>query len=296
MRLQKRRQGLRFWVGVATGLVISMIGLLTWWFVPPPRLTEASASPDGAAADAQPAVHVLLMGVDERPGVIGGRSDTMLLARFAAGQVRLLSIPRDTLVHLEGHEEGKINGAYAYGGVDLAREAVSQVTGVPVDYYVKVDLAAFREAVDLLGGVWYDVPKPMYYEDPTDGLSIALDPGMQLLDGEQAEQFVRFRHDEIGDDMGRIHRQQEFLKAAARQAFTPANLTKLPRLISAVRADVETDVPLTMQLRLAQVAFSAQQRGTLLQETLPGKADYLDGISFFFVDEEQLDQLQEAWK
>lgn len=296
MRLRRTQESRRrFWAGVAAGLLLPLTFLFFWW-MEPAFAARPQATPEETAAAADRPVQVLILGVDERNQVDGSRTDTMLLLRVAQGQVRMLSIPRDTLVHMDGHDDSKINSAYTYGGADLAKEVAGDLLGLPVDYYVKVNLAGFRHLVDLMGGVQYDVPKAMRYVDPTDGTNIDLKPGPQLLDGKKAEQLVRFRHDEIGDDMGRIARQQEFLKAAVSQALTPSRLLKLPQLLYTARSYVETDVPLSEQLNLAQALFAAQKADAVVQETLPGHGDYVDGISFFLVDEEQLDRLVSIWE
>jgi len=298
MRLRKRQANRRFWAGVAAGLLLPMLGLLFWWNSAALASVPQAANEPGAAETAvagQP-LQILLLGVDERGEVLGSRTDTMLLVRVTGSQVRMLSIPRDTLVQMDGHGDSKINSAFTYGGTDLAKEVAGDLLGVPVDYYVKINLAGFRRLVDLMGGVQYDVPKAMHYVDPTDGTNIDLKAGPQRLDGEKAEQFVRFRHDAIGDDMGRIQRQQDFLKAAVGQALTPSNWLKLPQLLYTARGYVETDVPLGEQLKLAQSFYRAQQHEAIVQETLPGHGDYVDGISFFLVDEEQLHQLVTTWE
>ncbi|HYF92257.1 MAG TPA: LCP family protein [Symbiobacteriaceae bacterium] len=296
MRRRRRHANRGFWAGVIVGLLIPLAGLVLWMRTPATDVQPAATENPAAADRGGEPTHILVLGVDERQQVDGSRTDTMMLVRVAGGQVRVLAIPRDTLVHMEGHDDSKINSAYTYGGTDLAKEVAGDLLGVQVDHYVKINLAGFRHVVDLMGGVQFDVPKAMHYVDPTDGTYIDLEPGLQLLDGEKAEQFVRFRHDEIGDDMGRIHRQQEFLKAAVAQALTPSNWLKLPQLLYTARGYVETDIPVTEQLKLAQSAYKAQQSEAIVQETLPGHGDYVDGISFYLVDEEQLDRLVSTWE
>ncbi|MDF2629143.1 MAG: transcriptional regulator [Symbiobacteriaceae bacterium] len=298
---QRRTQGIRrFWAGVLVGLLIPLTGLTIWWMQP--NMIAQAAQPGGrppantnAKDPADRPTHVLVLGVDERKQVEGSRTDTMLLVQVAGDRVRVLSLPRDTLVNMEGHPTSKINSAYTYGGTDLAKKVAGSLIGIPVDYYAKVNLAGFRKLVDMMGGVSFNVPKAMYYVDPTDNTVIDLKPGLQVLDGEKAEQFVRYRYDEIGDDMGRIGRQQEFLKAAVSQALTAKNLLKLPGMLYTARGYVETDIPLAEQLGLAQGLFRAQNQGTVVLETLPGHGDYVDGISFFLVDEEELQRLAAAW-
>ncbi|HWI63217.1 MAG TPA: LCP family protein [Symbiobacteriaceae bacterium] len=299
MRLRRTQDSRRrFWAGVAAGLLLPLTFVFVWWMEPAMAARPQDAPDSSASAPAAlgRAVQVLILGVDERDQVDGSRTDTMLLARIADGQVRLLSIPRDTLVKIEGHDDSKINSAYTYGGADLAKEVTGELLGLPVDYYVKVNLAGFRDLVDLMGGVEYNVPKAMHYVDPTDGTYIDLKPGLQVLNGDKAEQLVRFRHDAIGDDMGRIARQQEFLQAAVSQALTPSRLLKLPQLLYTARSYVETDVPIGEQLRLAQALFGARKSDAVVMETLPGRGDYVDEISFFLVDKAELQRLVSVWE
>ncbi len=292
MLVTRRLSALRFVAGIVAGLLLSLAGLATWWYLPargqPPAATTAT--------DVSEATNILVLGVDERSHDTG-RSDTMMLVHVTpGGPVRMLAIPRDTLVSIDGYGEGKANSAYTYGGPELAKASVSRLLGLPVDHYVKVNLAGFRQLVDLMGGVTVDVPKPMHYEDPYDHLKIDLKPGRQLLDGEKAEQFVRFRHDEIGDDVSRIHRQQEFLKAAAEQVLSPGNLARLPKLIYTAAGFVDTDLPISRQLSLAYAVYSAKQGDGLLQETLPGRGDYVNGISFFLPDTQAVANLVSVWR
>lgn len=280
MRPQASARSLSFLSGVVAGLLFLFACVAAWWFGPllhnPGSQDQVSRTPERA----ERAINILVLGVDERSHDTG-RSDTMLLVRVEDGAARVLSIPRDTLVTLSGYGEGKANSAYTYGGPDLARRSISELLGVPVDYYVKLNLVGFRHLVDLMGGVVFDVQRPMHYVDPTDNLVIDLKPGLQLLDGAKAEQFVRFRHDAIGDDVGRTQRQQEFLKAAAAQLLTPAKLPRLPQLLYAARAYVDL--------------YAAKQRDTLVSEALPGHGEYVNGVSFFLPDREGLQRLSLAF-
>lgn len=299
----------RFRAGAALGLLcILWAATLGWRWLTAPRAPEGPAAEgervemgigpgsaaQGDAADRTEPVYVLVMGVDERPGD-PGRSDTMLLVRVGGGPLRVLSLPRDTRVILEGVGEAKLNAAYAWGGPDLATRTVSDLLGLPVAHYVKVNLAGFRRLVDLIGGVPMYIEAPMRYVDPDDNLVIDLQPGHQVLDGDRAEQYVRFRSDAAGDDLSRIRRQQRFLRAAARRALQPANLPRLPALLRTAGEHVETNLPLSEQLRLATVAIHAYQTGALVMETLPGYAAYVGPISYFLPDAEGIARLRESW-
>ena len=160
-------------------------------------------------------INVLLLGIDDGDSEAAEsepkRTDAMMLASFdpEGNEVALVSMPRDTMVQIPGHKGyDKINAAYAYGGVILAKQTVANLLRVPIHYYVLVDWRAFKESIDLIGGVDLYVDKDMYYEDPYADLVIDIKHGYQHLNGELAGQYVRFRKDELGD-IGRVQRQQK---------------------------------------------------------------------------------------
>ena len=151
-------------------------------------------------------INVLLLGIDDGDSEAAEsepkRTDAMMLASFdpEGNEVALVSMPRDTMVQIPGHKGyDKINAAYAYGGVMLAKQTVANLLRVPIHYYVLVDWRAFKESIDLIGGVDLYVDKDMYYEDPYADLVIDIKHGYQHLNGELAGQYVRFRKDELGD-------------------------------------------------------------------------------------------------
>jgi LCP family protein required for cell wall assembly len=250
--------------------------------------SEGAGSPD-LPHDASH-LSLLVMGADARPGD-PGRSDTMILVGvdLARGRVRMLSIPRDTWAEIPGHGWDKLNAAFAYGGVALARETVQRLTGVAVDHYVVVNMSGFKRIVDALGGVTVNVDENMNYDDPYDTppLHIHLKKGVQHLDGTQALGFVRFRHDAQGD-FGRMRRQQEFLRALARQALLPQNWVHLPELISALRDAVQTDLSASQALRLALLLHDKVSPGSVEGQTISdqngGRDAWVDGIYYLVAD------------
>lgn len=198
--------------------------------------------------------NVLVMGVDlnytkeqlkAHPDLksFNGRTDTMMLVHLdpSRGVVGGLHIPRDTAVPLPAHGIDKINSANAYGGPQLAEQAVADLTSVPIDHYFLVNLEGLVNGVNELGGITLEVPKKMSYMDWTAKLKIDLDPGVHTLTGNQAMGFVRFRHDELGD-IGRIQRQQIFVRALVAKLATPTSWPHFPRLIQIVRESVLTDM------------------------------------------------------
>ena len=134
----------------------------------------------------------------------------------------MLSIPRDTRMYI-GSKYQKINAAYAMRtkegkikGPNGTIDAVTRLTGIPINYYVEFSFDAFRETIDALDGVDFYVPQRMVYRDPEQGLYINLSKGQQLLDGDKAEQLVRFRQYPEGD-IKRVQVQQDFIRAVAAQ-------------------------------------------------------------------------------
>ena len=224
-------------------------------------------------------VNILVMGLDEARDVDGaqpedlvGRTDTMLLVRVDPEQevVNILSIPRDTQVEIPGYGVDKINQANFEGGAELAAQTViHNFNEVEIDRYVRVSTVAFKEIVDLVGGVEVFVPKAMEYEDQTQGLYIDLKPGLQTLDGDEAEQFARFRQDSYGD-IGRVQRQQVLLKALRQRITSPAVLPKLPQIIRVLQTHIDTN--LSAEEILALAGFGLDLEGQDLQMVmLPGR-------------------------
>lgn len=224
-------------------------------------------------------VNVLVMGIDRvldaplnSEEAFSGRSDTMLLLRLdpADHSVNVLSIPRDTQVEIPGVGVTKINQANASGGPLLVRETLSNaLNGVEVDRYVRVSTDAFRELVDLVGGIDVYVPNRMQYTDNTQKLKIDLQPGWQTLNGDKAEQFARFRHDSFGD-IGRVQRQQALIKALRTKLTNPLILPRIPGLLNVMQKHIDTN--LSMEEMLALVSFGQKlDKDDFKMVLLPGR-------------------------
>ncbi len=231
------------------------------------------------------AINIMIMGVDRRADDIG-RSDTLMVLTYnpADKKASLLSLPRDTRVHIEKNDYDKINHAYAYGGHELTKKTVEAFLNVPVDYYVMIDVHAFEKIIDAVGGVDIDVEKRMYYEDPWDddgGLVIDLYPGKQHMDGKTAIQYVRYRDGE--GDIGRITRQQKFIKAFMSQIISPSILPKLPEIIQNISSAIQTDMPIDKMISLMTDLPTVQQNG-LNSTMVPGKPAYIEDISYWIPD------------
>ena len=224
-------------------------------------------------------VNILVMGIDRvpdvpksSPEVFSGRSDTILLLRLNPKEktVTLLSIPRDTQIEIPGIGIDKINDANVKGGATEAAKAVSKtLNNIQIDRYIRITTDAFRELVDLVGGVEVFVPEPMQYIDITQNLHIDLEQGWQTLNGDKAEQFARFRNDNKGD-IGRVQRQQVLLKALRQRLTSPKILPHLPQAIRVMQQYIDTN--LNLEEILAIVGFSLDlQPEDLKMILLPGR-------------------------
>lgn len=230
-------------------------------------------------------VHVMILGVDQRADDVG-RSDTLMVATLdtESGKGSLLSVPRDTRLAIEGHGYDKANHAYAFGGHALSQSAVEKLLGVPMDHYIIVNTSAFERIIDAIGGVDIDVEKRMHYEDPWDdngGLVIDLYPGEQHMDGKKAIQYVRYRDGE--GDIGRIGRQQKFVKAVLAKVISPEILPRLPKLVEEVSSAVKTDMSLPEMLDFAKRLKAIHDAG-LSADMVPGKPAYYEDISYWIPD------------
>ena len=228
---------------------------------------------------------IMIMGVDQRADDVG-RSDTLMVTMIdpKKNKAALLSVPRDTRVKIKGHGYDKINAAYAYGGHKLSESTVEGLLGVRIDHYIIINTHSFQRIIDALGGIDINVEKRMYYEDPWDddgGLLIDLQPGKQHMDGKTAVTYVRYRDEE--GDIGRIDRQQKFMKAVVEKLASPAVVTRLPAVIKEVMDSIETDLSFRQLLEFAGTLKNAQKNG-LKTDMVPGRPLYISGISYWIPD------------
>lgn len=239
-------------------------------------------------------IYVLALGVST--DLDSHLTDTIMLCGYnpKTNQAMMLSIPRDTFIgknknRAKGND--KINALYAKG-VDKTVEAVEELTGIDIDYYAVINNDLLVKMVDVVGGVQFEVPIDMDYDDPTQDLHIHLKKGMQTIDGEKAEQLLRFRHNndgssypyEYGDnDYGRMRTQREFMKATMSQAIQPSNMLKYKDLVNAVMDNLETDmniddilpyVPYTLDLDFDNVRT----------EQLPGESELCNKVWVYIHD------------
>ena len=231
--------------------------------------------PETVTLTRRPGVYTcLLLGVADKGG-----SDTIMLGVFDTERktASLTSIPRDTVASYNGSNI-KINAAYSYGGAEGVRRCVQEMLAVPVDYYVTVNFRAFQDIVNEIGGVYFDVPPGMDYDDPTQNLHIHLAPGYQKLYGEDALKLVRCRSAYASQDIGRAATQRAFLAALVKQTITLSNVTKVTSLINILNTYVKSDMSLSNM-----VYFGTQAIGMDLDTALASAVLSTNWVSPYIV-------------
>lgn len=226
-------------------------------------------------------------------------TDTLILASYdpKTQEAAMLSIPRDTFI---GEDKSsatawdKINAVYQTG-VENVLEDVRNLTGIDVRYYIMVDTEALKVLVDQIGGVTFNVPIDMNYDDNKQELHIHLKAGEQLLDGDKAEQVVRFRHNNNGttypesygiEDIGRMKTQRAFLTALAKQTLVPANITKIPEFLDIAKNYVKTNMDFDAIKDYVPYAVDFNF-DNLKTDKLPGVAEVANGVWIYSVFEEE---------
>ena len=247
---------------------------------------------------------VLVVGTDDA----GLNTDTILVASLDSkhNTASVMSIPRDTMSNVTRNVK-KINAAYAagakdgVGNIDNLKKEISYLVGFPVDNYVVIDLTAFEELIDALGGVTIDVPRNMHYDDPYQDLHIHIDKGLQTLNGKDAIGFVRFRSDYAEGDLGRVKAQQMFIEALAKQVATPATVTKLPQLTDIVLDNMRTDLTYGELVWFVKEAVSVDMSTNLHMFTLPGIAETVkpngsyQALSYYLPYEDEILEIVNAY-
>lgn len=234
-----------------------------------------------------------------------GMSDTIIVASYdpKTQEAALLSIPRDTFIgddkkHTSVYD--KINSLYSNGDTpEKTLAAVNKLTGLDLKYYIIVDTEALQKLVDAIDGVEFDVPIDMDYDDYSQDLFIHLKAGVQTLNGDQAEQLVRFRHNNdyssysysYGDnDLGRMRTQRNFIIATVKQTIRMKNVTQIGNIIDIFKQYVKTNLDFNHVKDYIPYAIKINT-DDIKAAQLPGTAQYLGYLSFFLCDEEETQEL-----
>lgn len=228
-------------------LIIALISYATYFALAANRAVENIQGEDLSSTNANPRskpvalknkepFSVLLLGVDERPED-AGRSDSILVATVnpIEDSVKLVSIPRDTLVTIPGYGKDKVNAAFAYGGINLAVETVENYLNIPINFYTKINMEGMVDLVDAVGRINVDNK----YAFELDG--VELDVGNFDLNGNQALQYARMRKQDPAGDFGRQERQKEVISKIVKNALSINSLTNFNKIFNAVGKNVETN-------------------------------------------------------
>jgi polyisoprenyl-teichoic acid--peptidoglycan teichoic acid transferase len=239
-----------------------------------PSLTKTSTELEPPKWEGKERVNILLLGGDSR-GMGKNeipRSDSLMIASLdpVTKKSYLFSILRDTYVDIPGQGSDRINAAIARGGPELAMKTVSNLMGIPIQYFVYTDFKGFIALVDALGGIELEVEKDMYYTDSADDnqYDINLKKGYQHLDGNTALQYVRFRHDATSD-FTRTERQRKFMQALAEKLQSTTSLLKLPSILSSIDPYIETNLHVNQMIKLASLGFEVKTDGMVSQQIPP---------------------------
>lgn len=232
--------------------------------------------------------YVLALGSDAREGEETSRTDTMILVRVdpIGGKLTMLSIPRDTMVEIEGYGTQKINAAYTFGGVAGAVQAVSQLTGAPISHAAVIRFDGIETLVDHLGGVTVDVPVPV--NDP-EYTGLVLPAGPQEMDGHTALLFSRVRH---GFDLGDYQRQKDqriLIEAIMRKALSRSPL-EMPGMVGSMGGLLGTSMRMYSIMPL-MLRFALPGGVTTYQATVPSETAMIDGVSYVVADEQALSEM-----
>ena len=239
--------------------------------------------------------NILIMGTDKE----GLRTDVMMLAQIDPEKETavIMSIPRDTRVKYAGVSR-KITEVHSVGmrkgkhGSEAAIIAVKELTGIPINHFIKVNFDAFKDCIDELGGVEFDVPQRMKYKDPYQDLYIDLQAGMQHLDGDKSEQLIRFRRYKNGD-LDRIKVQQDFIHAIAEQKLQMKYIGKIDDIYGIISDNMETSMTPSdiVQCGMQMLSIGKDNITTL---TMPGTPEDIGGGSYVIPDYRGIESIREA--
>lgn len=296
--MSKGKKGLRIALSVIGVVALVFIGAFCYYMlwekapeIPVATKRPVSAGDDSDSLDAdndrQDGVYtILLVGNDDG----NGNTDTIMVGKIDTENHKMdfVSIPRDTLIN-STWDVRKINAVYwgnkngGGNGIDALKENIKKLVGFDIDCYAIIDLGVFIDTVDALGGVYFDVPQALDYEDPSQNLTIHVAPGYQLLNGYDAMGVCRYRSGYATGDIGRIEMQHRFLKACAEQFITLGNIPNISKVVDILSEGLTTD------LDASNIAYFLRQALACKTEdinfyTAPNNPDMVHGYSYAILD------------
>lgn len=261
---------------------------------------EKSELREEAVSISNDPVSILLMGIEDyqSEGDLG-RTDTLIVATFNPNdeKLKLVSIPRDTMVEIVGRGyEDKINHAHAFGGKTMTIDTVENFLGIPIDYYATVNFDAFKNIIDILGGITVNVPFDFQQNsDDRKAEKLQFYEGEMQLDGRYALAYARMRYEDPRGDIGRNERQQEVIESIIDKALSVGTITKVDDLVQEIGNNVETNLKIGEGLGFAKqyAGFSTSNIEKLNVKTYPTK---INGVSYQIPDEDSLYEIQAELK
>ena len=291
---------------VVAAVIVAGFVAYQMWIKPPPISQpeppeEGTVLPSGSTGqDEEEPVrqrrdgvyNFVLLGKD----VDSGNTDSIIVVRYDVpnGKVGMISIPRDTAVERTWRSNPKINGAFYGAGADVLKEEIEHTFGIPIDYYVLVDLKGFIALVDELDGVEVDIPLDMNYDDPVQDLHIHFTKGVHTLDGQGTMEVVRYRHDNEDSpnywanqwytDVQRGEMQRQVLMQLAKKVVSWNSVAKVTEFVSLFNEYVKTDLSVTDMIYFATQALQVDVASDVTQGTLEGVGDAVcNGVRYCFV-------------
>lgn len=280
-------------------IVIFAIGVVLWTSIyavnrvigEDSLATQAGSNDSKVSTKKKSEINALIVGTNQN------LTDTMIYVNYnvETGKVAMMSIPRDTYITNEYCVGHKLNSLYRGKNTQAFVEQIEELIGVDIDYYLIFDSKMLIDIVDKVGGVEVDVPVRMKYDDPTQNLHIDLKKGTQVLNGKQAEQFVRYRKGNDGSgyargDLQRTEVQQQFIKNFISTVLSAKNLTKIPDLINVALDNTDTNITAREALKYSTDVMKIDT-SNISSCTAPGEAKYINNISYFVMDKEKTKEL-----
>jgi len=236
--------------------------------------------------------NLLILGIDAR-GNEPARADTIILINMKNDRINFISIPRDTMITLGKRGKQKINASYAYGGVKLCKESVEKLLDTKIHNYLVVNFKAIQKGVDALGGFTVTIPKTIKIKDPELKKCFTLKKGQIKLNGIQTLQYLRYRSDGRGD-IGRIYRQQQFIKDLQDSFLKLENVPLIPKTYLAIKDDIKTDMNSS---NMASYFISGYRlRNNFQFYTLEGYSKMIDKVSYYVLYKSSINKVKELLK
>lgn len=252
--------------------------------------------PLAKVADKNSPINILILGVDVGDVNLKDnddikRTDSILVANYnpSIPELKLISIPRDTLIQVNG-KNNKINAAYAIGGIKYTIASVEDILGVDINYYAKLDYEGFRKIIDAIGGVDMEITQNMNYDDDAQNLHIHFKKGEVVrLDGKKAEEFFRWRKNNDGSgladgDLGRIENQHKLISKVIEKLKSVSIIPKINNILNIIPEYISTNMPGEDILKYG-LNFIKIDKSNIAMHTIKGDAKYINGISYLVYNE-----------